>query len=146
TPEELQAIPFLELLTAVDDAGLLGVMRPSVDGTYLPADMFVDRSAPSAAGIPLLIGSNRDEEIYFSRGEQIDRGMGEEELRTRIQARYGDNADRVIAEYRHSRPDATPWELFIAIGSARMTYGSIQLAEVHQASAPVYLYMFEFEA
>jgi para-nitrobenzyl esterase len=59
---------------------------------------------------------------------------------------YGDDADYVIREYRRSRPHATPWELYIAIGSARMGYGSIQLAEVHQASAPVYLYMFEFEA
>jgi para-nitrobenzyl esterase len=146
TPEELQEVPFMELLTAVGDAGLLGVMRPSVDGTYLPQDMFVGQSTPSAVGVPLLIGSNRDEEIYFSRNEDIDRAMGEEELLERIRARYGDQAEQVITEYRRSRPGATPWELFIAIGSARMTYGSIQLAEVHQAEAPVYLYMFEFEA
>jgi para-nitrobenzyl esterase len=72
--------------------------------------------------------------------------MGEPEMRRLIQNMYGDRADAIIGEYRRSRPNATPWQLYIAIGSARMTYGSIQLAEVHQATAPVFLYMFEFEA
>jgi len=139
-------VPFMDLLRAADAAGLTGVMRPVVDGSVLPADMFVDASAPSAMGVPLLIGSNRDEQIYFSRNEDISRDMGEAELRERIQAMYGEDAEYVIDEYRRSRPGSTPWQLYIAIGSARMTYGSIQLAEVHQASAPVWVYMFEFEA
>jgi para-nitrobenzyl esterase len=142
TARDLQAVPFMDLLTAVEDAGLTGAMRPVVDGRYLPADMFVEHSAPSAVGVPLLIGSNRDEEIYFSRGENIDRNMSEADLLERIRRAYGNDAPMVIAEYRQSRPGATPWQLFIAIGSARMGYGSIQLAEVHQASAPTYLYMF----
>jgi len=146
TPRELQAVHFMDLLEAVGDAGLLGAMRPSVDGTYLPQDMFVDRSTPSAVGVPLMIGSNRDEQIYFSRNLDIDRGMDDAELLRLIRGMYGDEAKQVIDEYRRSRPEANPWELYIAIGSARMTYGSIQLAEVHQATAPVYLYMFEFEA
>jgi para-nitrobenzyl esterase len=146
TVQQLQAVPFMDLLAAGDGAGLTGVMRPVVDGVSLPGDMFVDRSAPSAVGVPLMIGSNRDEEIYFSRGEDISRQMPESELYERIRARYGEDADQVIGEYRKSRPGASPWELFIAIGSARMGYGSIQLAEVHRTTAPVYLYMFEFEA
>jgi para-nitrobenzyl esterase len=146
TPEQLQAVPFMDLLTTVGDAGLLGAMRPSVDGTFLPQDMFVGRSTPSAVGVPLMIGANRDEQIYFSRNLDIDRRMGEAELRDLIEAMYGDDTQLVIDEYRRSRPEANPWELYIAIGSARMTYGSIELAQVHQASAPVYLYQFEFEA
>ncbi len=143
--EDLQAMPFMELLTAASEAGLTGVMRPVVDGKYLPQDMFVGRSTPSAVGVPLMIGSNRDEEIYFSRSDNINREMDESELLAHIREAYGDDAEFVISEYRRSRPAASPWELFIAIGSARMTYGSIQLAEVQQQSAPVYLYMFEFE-
>lgn len=144
--QELQAMPFMELLTAVDEIGMLGSFRPVADGSYLPGDMFVDRSAPSAVGVPVMIGSNHDEHIYFSRGEDIDRGMDEAGLLEHIRGMYGDDAQQVIDEYRRSRPQANPWELFIAIGSARMGYGSIQLAQVHQATAPVYLYMFEFEA
>jgi para-nitrobenzyl esterase len=125
---------------------MIGSMRPVVDGAVLPDDMFVGRSAPSAAPVPLMIGSNRDEQIYFSRNENLSREMPESEMRERVRVLYGDDADLVIGEYRRSRPNATPWQLYIAIGSARMGYGSIQLAEVHQASAPVYLYMFEFEA
>ncbi len=143
---DLQALPFMELLNAVEKAGLIGTMRPVVDGTYLPGDMFVERSAPSAVGVPLMIGSNRDEEIYFSRGQNISRDMTDAQLVERVRSIYGDKAETVIAEYRRSRPGSTPWQLFIAIGSARMGYGSIQLAEVHQATAPVYLYMFDFEA
>jgi para-nitrobenzyl esterase len=146
TPADLQRVPFSELLDAVAEAGLIGVMRPVVDGRYLPTDMFVDRSAPSAGGVPLMIGSNRDEQIYFSRNENISRDMDEAELRDRIRSMHGDDADFVIGEYRRSRPGSTPWQLYIAIGSARMGYGSIQLAQAHQAAAPVYLYMFDFEA
>jgi para-nitrobenzyl esterase len=143
---DLQKLPLADLLRGTETVGLLGAMRPVVDGKHLPADMFVGKSVPSAAGIPLMIGSNRDEQIYFSRNERIDRAMGEPEMRRLVQNMYGDRADIVIGEYRRSRPNATPWELYIAIGSARMTYGSIQLAEVHQVTAPVFLYMFEFEA
>lgn len=93
-------------------------------------EMFVERSTPPAAGVPLLIGSNRDEQIYFSRNEDIDREMGEADLLDLVRAMYGHDAELVIEAYRRSRPEANPWELYIAIGSARMTYGSIQLAEV----------------
>lgn len=146
TVDALQQVPFADLLAAVDGAGLTGLMRPVVDGTVIPQDMFVGRSTPSAVGVPLMIGSNRDEQIYFSRNEDISRDMDEAELLERIRAMYGRDAEPLIGEYRKSRPGSTPWQLYIAIGSARMGYGSIQLAEVHQASAPVYLYMFEFEA
>ncbi len=67
----------MDLLNAVDRAGLTGLMRPVVDGSFLPTDMFVDRDAPSAVGIPLMIGSNHDEEIYFSRNENLSRQMPE---------------------------------------------------------------------
>ena len=40
----------MDLLNAVDRAGLTGLMRPVVDGSFLPTDMFVDtaRHPPSA--------------------------------------------------------------------------------------------------
>lgn len=143
TAQQLQALPFSKLLAATDKAGLVMAMQPVVDGTYLPDNMFDGKSAPSAVGVPMMVGSNRDEQILFT--PNVSRDMTEADLLKTIRETYGDDAEFIIGEYRRSRPQATPWELYIAIGSARFNYRSIQLAEIHQASAPVYLYQFEFE-
>jgi len=145
TVEALQTLPFETVLDAVTTTGRTNVgLRPVVDGQYLPQDMFVDESAPTAHGVPIIIGANRDEHTLYA--PDSDRNMNEQALLDDIRSSYGDDAEYLIERYREARPDATPWELYIAIRSARFTQGSNMLASVHQAYAPVYKYVFEFPA
>ncbi|MDO8909966.1 MAG: carboxylesterase/lipase family protein [Pseudohongiella sp.] len=143
--QALQALPFETVLAAVTETGRTDIaLSPVVDGRVLPADMFIDVSAPSARGIPVMIGANKEEHTLYA--PDSDRGMSEQALLEDIRSSYGDQAEFLISQYREARPEATPWEIFIGIRSARFTQGSNLLASVHQASAPVYQYIFEFPA
>ncbi|MDO9477828.1 MAG: carboxylesterase family protein [Pseudohongiella sp.] len=143
--EALQALPFQTVLAAVTETGRTDIaLSPVVDGRVLPTDMFVDVSAASARGIPVMIGANKEEHTLYA--PDSDRNMSEQALLADITSSYGDQAAYLISQYREARPDATPWEIFIGIRSARFTQGSNMLASVHQASAPLYQYVFEFPA
>ena len=72
--KKLQGIPAHQLLEAVEiqgpPVGVIGPgksmpFNPVVDGHYLPAHPFHPVAAPTAAEIPLIIGSNRDEAALF---------------------------------------------------------------------------------
>lgn len=143
--EELQALPFATVLAAVTETGRTSVtLSPVVDGVVLPDNMFMGESAPSAHGVPMMVGANKDEHTLYA--PDSDRNMNEDALLASIQNAYGQQAEFLIEQYRDSRPDAAPWEIWIAINSARFTQGSNMLAAVHQAWGPVYKYVFEFPA
>lgn len=145
TVEELQALPFATVLAAVTETGRTSVpLSPVVDGQVLPGNMFVGDSAPSAHGVPILIGANKHEHTLYA--PDSDRNMSDADLLAAIRNSYGDEAQYLIDQYREARPGATPWEIWIGINSARFTQGSNMLASVHQAWGPVYKYVFEFHA
>lgn len=150
--KELQQLPAHELL---DAANALGAERrgttwlaPVVDGHYLPANPFDPVAAPTAADVPLLIGTNRDENAVFLARDPRRYKLTEPELRERLAPTLGDNMDRILSVYRRTRPVATPWELLVAITSEARRLGSISLAERKLAGgpAPVYMYLFTYES
>jgi para-nitrobenzyl esterase len=142
---ELQALPFATVLAAVTETGRTSVaLSPVVDGVVLPDNMFMGQSAPSAHGVPMMVGANKDEHSLYA--PDSDRNMSEDALLASIRTLYDDQAEYLIDQYRESRPHASPWEIWIAINSARFTQGSNMLASVHQAWGPVYKYVFEFPA
>ena len=55
--------------------------------------------------------------------------------------------ERVLSTYQRTRPEATPWDLFIAITTEPTRIMSIRLAERKAAggTAPVFMYLFAFE-
>jgi para-nitrobenzyl esterase len=145
--EELQAVPATDLLAAVtSDVRTTPNFGPVKDGGYLPVDMFIPDSAPSAVGVPIIIGSNRDEIALYESANPNYGQMSEEELPEALRPMLGDRCDAVLAAYRESRPDADPWDLMIAIRSSRFHRGTSRLADVHSKHAPVYVYSFDFPA
>jgi len=158
--ERLQVIPAQQLLDAVSalspqrtGAGMMGggsvmMLSPVVDGHYLPAHPFDPVAAPTAADVPLIIGTNRDESALFVAGDPRRRRLEDSELRERLKRRLGNRMDSIISVYKRSRPDATPWDLFIGITSEDRRLGCIQLAERKLAggATPVYMYLFTWES
>jgi para-nitrobenzyl esterase len=124
----------------------VGGFSPVVDGLILPSHPF-DPSAPAiSADKPLMVGSNRDEIVFFylNAPDKSVFALDEAGLVKRVNDRYGANARRLLAAYRRSRPDASPSEIAIAIESAAFAgAGSIAIAErkVALARAPVFMYM-----
>ena len=123
----------------------LGGFSPVVDGLVLPTHPF-DPSAPSiSAAKPLIVGSNRDEIVFFHMmsPDKSPLSLTEDGLKERIGRLFGSNAPKLLDEYRRSRPDASPSEITVAIESAAFAgAGSIAIAErkAAQNRAPVFMY------
>ena len=160
--ERLQLLPharLTEALAAMPASGGPGAMglimrgnamrlAPVMDGDYLPQHPFDPVAAPWAANVPLMIGTNKDEAALFMAGDPRRRRLEEHELIERLRPMLGDRMDEILAVYRRTRPDATPWELLVGISSERTRLGSIQLAERKAAGGPadVFMYLFTWES
>jgi para-nitrobenzyl esterase len=123
-----------------------GGFGPVVDGTVLPRHPF-DPDAPAISkDKPLIAGYNRDETTFFLQRDPAAFALTEQALKERLARELGDDrADTVYATYRRTRPDASPTDRYIAIGSASMFgIGSITIAErkYAQRGAPVFAYVF----
>ena len=122
-----------------------GGFSPVVDGRVLPSHPF-DPSAPAiSANKPLIVGSNRDEIVFFHMmsPDKSALSLDEAGLVERIGRLFGANAPKLLREYRRSRPDASPSEVAVAIESAAFAgAGAIAIAErkAAQGGAPVYMY------
>ncbi len=123
----------------------VGGFSPVVDGLVLPSHPF-DPVAPAiSADKPLIVGSNRDEIVFFymTSPDRSALSLSEEGLVSHLAARFGDNGKQLLAVYRQSRPDASPSEIAVAIESAAFAgAGSIAIAErkASQGRAPVFMY------
>ncbi len=159
--EKLQQVPAQQLLDAVSTlperprVGMIGgptgaimQLAPVVDGKYYPTHPFDPVAAPTAADVPLIVGTNRDENATFLAADPRRRRLEEPELRKRLEPLLGDRLDSVLGVYKKTRPDATPWDLLIGIASEGARLRSIQLAERKAAggTAPVFMYLFTWES
>jgi para-nitrobenzyl esterase len=124
----------------------VGGFSPVVDGLVLPSHPF-DPVAPAiSADKPLMVGSNRDEVVFFymSSPDKSVFALDEPGLISRANTRFGAHAEMLLTAYRRGRPDASPSEVAIAMESAAFAgAGSIAIAErkAMQARAPVFMYM-----
>jgi para-nitrobenzyl esterase len=146
--DQLQQVPVQEMLdaiTALSSGGIGGGLSPVVDGYYLPANPFDPVAAPTAADIPLIIGTNHDEITFMMMmaGTPADPDMTDEEMRERLAEAY-DNVDEIVTAYQNAAPELTPWQLYIWIRSEFFRRSSVILAErkVEGGTAPVYMYLF----
>jgi para-nitrobenzyl esterase len=135
----------------------MGHFAPVVDGKTLPAHPFDPVAAPSAAGVPLMIGTNKDEMTFMMQKQPQLRNCSEREMRDDLIQRVNDPAgmpvpenkiDGLIAAYHRTRPVATPYDILVAISSDRMRIGAVRVAERKAAGspAPVYMYLFTWES
>jgi para-nitrobenzyl esterase len=124
------------------------LVRPVVDGEYLPQHPFDPAAAPTAADVPLMIGTNKDEAALFLAGDPRRRRLEDSELLERLTPLLGARRDEILEVYRRSRPQAMPWELLIGISSEPTRLASIQLAERKAAGgpAPVFMYLFTWQS
>ncbi|SNY53486.1 carboxylesterase/lipase family protein [Paractinoplanes atraurantiacus] len=115
-----------------------------VDGRIIPRHPFADGAPPWSAGKPLMVGTCRDETVFFSLfGPPDIFRIDEAGLRSRLSGTYqGADLDRVIATFRRSRPGATPAQLYFAITTAPIWRGAITIAETK--AKPVFMYQLAY--
>lgn len=127
-------------------AGSLG-FSPVVDGVYVPAHPYDPVATPLSAGVPLLVGINKEETLFMYRSTPEVATLDADGLRRRLEPTLQADTDRVLEVYRRTRPSATPAELFIAITTAQwMGIDAITLAERKAAlkAGPVFMYVFAY--
>jgi para-nitrobenzyl esterase len=156
---KLQLLPARQVLDAANSLpmdqpmpGILSVavmdFSPVVDGVFLPSHPFHPTAAQTTAHVPLIIGTNRDENALFLAGNP-DLQLTEAKLRQRLAPMLNvDNLNRIINTYKKTRPEATPWDLLIAISSEQRRIECILLAERKMAieNALVYMYLFTWQS
>jgi para-nitrobenzyl esterase len=154
TLEELRAVPaarLVEVQTQVLGGPLGGfgtghALAPVVDGVGLPAHPFDPVAAPTAAPVPLLIGTCRDEMTLFTTAIPGFSLLTEQVLPTVAATMNGVDSGPLLEVYARTRPGTSPAERLTALMTDRFRVGSIRLAERKAAGGPgpVFMYRFDF--
>ncbi|TCM16594.1 para-nitrobenzyl esterase [Novosphingobium sp. PhB165] len=129
------------------DVGKKLGLGPVVDGRTLPAHPFEPQANPFSEHVPVLIGSNKDEQTLFLAADPKFGKYTVEEAREHF-AVVGERADAAFELYRGLTPNDPPsyWvsSLLTDIG---MRGNSIREAErkAAQNAAPVFMYRLDWE-
>lgn len=148
--ERLDSVPLEQIFAAnaeVNHNPLRG-WRPVVDGQALPQHPFTPVAPAISAGVPLIIGTNKDEATLFLLNDRDLPALDEAGLRARVHRFAGEHAGALIAAYKRAFPQSSPGDLFASIsGDSMMRMHSITLAERKhaQGAAPVFMYLFTWE-
>src|SRR5947209_12664536 len=167
---DLRAVPaarLVEMQTQVLGGPLGGfgsphALAPVVDGIGLPAHPFDPVAAPTAAAVPLLIGTTRDEMTLFTSAIPGFAMLTDGVLSTVAATIGGTDSGPLLDVYARTRPGASPAERLTALMTDKFRIGSIRLAErklaggagtAHAAHVggtspvprgPVFMYRFDF--
>lgn len=149
--ESLRTVPVDDLLRV---QGARGALSPVVDGDTLPVHPMAAVRDGVARGIPLMIGTTRDEQKLYVPRERPDLSESElfDQVRRTIPRRAADRADEVVELYRTSRASrglgASDHDVLDALGTAsRFRMPAIRLAEAQRAVEPrTFLYQFDHES
>jgi para-nitrobenzyl esterase len=159
--ESLGRVPATELVAATEelgrrrpDPGLLPQpFLPVVDGVVLPRDPLLAVAGGSAAGVDLLIGTNRDELTLFSVGNPALAALDEDGvLRWLENSLPGVPPDEVMSAYRAAREargeTASAHDVWVAAGSDIVfRWPSLRLASAHVAQGGrAFVYLFDWES
>lgn len=117
--------------------------QPTIDGQILDGEPIAAIRAGSAAGIPLLTGTTREEWKLFSAPNPATRLMSAKNLAARIERLAGEAAADILAAY----DGASVFERFNALMTDKVfTIPAIRLAEAQGAHAPVFAYRFDWRS
>jgi para-nitrobenzyl esterase len=150
-PEKLRAAPVDALLRA---QGPRGPLSPLVDGKSLPRRPIAAIREGLACDIPLLVGTNRDEQKLYVQVPRapIDDAALEQQVRAQLPPAAAERAREVITVYRKSRAvrglPSSNCDILDAVQTAsRFRIPATRLCEAHVAHQPrTFLYQFDWES
>lgn len=142
----LQNIPAPQLLAAASSPIRL---EPVVDGRTVPEQIWDPKAPGSAAGIPMIIGSCKDETRLFTKDESLfhldDAGLRRQILEAGIPE---SEAGNLIAAYRKDHPKDTPADIYFRFATDRgVRQKAVKQAELklRQERGDVYMYSFQWD-
>jgi para-nitrobenzyl esterase len=157
--DELVNVPPARLIEAqavvrsksVDMEGTLGYFGPVVDGHYLPHHPYDPVGPAISKGIPLIVGSNKQEGLLRLQEEPETFKIDEAGLKAHIQHRLGDKEGlQMYSLYRKNRPDASPIDVYVDFLTHQWmwvdTTRRLERQLALHGNVPVYTYIFDYES
>jgi para-nitrobenzyl esterase len=154
---ELQQVPTQQLLAAYFAVRTrhfpdrhftdLTCFAPVVDGEVLPQDPFAPAAAPGVADIPLLIGWNQAEMIFFMGADPDAFSLSDAALAERVHGFLGVHAAQGIALYQQRYPLFSPSDLYIQLWSdfSIMQATLAQAGRHAAAGGATFVYRFDWQ-
>ena len=117
---------------------------PTPDGVILPQPVVDALDTGASAGVPLVIGTTRDEMNLFTFLDESYGSMDDGGLIERARVVFGDQARAVVETYQAARPDLTPGGVASAIATDHaFRIPAVRLAEAHATRRrPTWMYLF----
>ena len=147
---KLQSMDYRTVISAAATAqpGPMRVMAPVLDGRALPRHPFHPDAPETARGIPLMIGTTRDEATLFMSADPLFGRMSEEQVRERARRMAGSRGDAAIEVFKALRPGDAPFYWLTSLATAQGAWsGSIRLAERKLAQGdPVFMFRLDWTA
>jgi para-nitrobenzyl esterase len=150
--EALRALGWEQLVAAASELGTaVGNGRlpfqPVVDGVVLPSPPLERIAAGDAAGVHLVVGTNRHEMTLFNLIDPSLAQADDAAIAQRVERFAPRDPAQLLAEYRSRRPDATAAEVWTDLASdAVFRIPAIHLAEHQLPHGPVWMYLFTWES
>jgi para-nitrobenzyl esterase len=124
-------------------------LAPVVDGRSLPTHPFEPKATEVSSGVPVIIGTNKDEATLFMAFDPSFGKLTAEDARKRFDAQLGEKSAAAFEMYRKARPDDQPTYWVASMTTDMGTWiNSIRLAErkAAQGAAPVFMYRLDWES
>lgn len=125
-----------------------GGFAPCMDGIVLQRKPFIPDAPAISAGIPLLIGSNKDEMSIFLSSDPKFGTYTEREFEDYVHRVMPARAAKLIPALRAAFPEYSPTDLIVSTDSMKGYWAAtlMQAArKAEQKGAPVYVYMLAWE-
>jgi para-nitrobenzyl esterase len=122
--------------------------NPVIDGTYFPGGPFNPAAPAVSAQVPLIIGSNKDEQALFLGHLPWVTGATFDNLPAAMTPVLGARAAEIVAKYHAAQPGLPADQIgLILMGELGQRLPSLQMAERKLAlkAADVFVYLFAWE-
>jgi para-nitrobenzyl esterase len=122
--------------------------NPVIDGTFFPGGPFNPTAPAVSAHVPLMIGSNKDEQSLFLGHLPWVTGATFDNLPAAMQPFLGERAAEIVAKYRAAQPGLPADQIgLIIMGELNQRLPSLQMVERKLAlkAAEVFVYLFAWE-
>jgi para-nitrobenzyl esterase len=156
--EELQDVPVDKLLGAIVPASREAGPRayplldrydfgPVVDGAAVAQHPAEPTTSPLSDDVPLMIGgTSREASLFLDDDAVWHRTLSEEQLRDRVAAVAGPDADAALTLYRENLPGASPADrLIVALTGSNFTVRTLLYAERRAARGGAATYHYSLE-
>jgi para-nitrobenzyl esterase len=148
---KLQSMDCMAVIKAAQAVHLAGkrTLSPVVDGRSLPTHPFDPKATEVSSGVPVIIGTNKDEATLFMALDPSFGKLTAEDARKRFDAQLGEKSAAAFEMYRKARPEDPPTYWLTSMTTDMGTWmNSIRLAErkAAQQAAPVFMYRLDWES